>query len=562
MTRAARRAKPAKPALSVVPDEPRPARKPLPHNLDLEASILGGIILRNELLAELEDLETADFYHHPHRVVFDAIRNLQHAGRPIDVTTLEYEIERDGKLEAIGGIAFLGELCLRVPTADNVLAYRDIVARDSRNRKAILALSSALERAYTWAHDPSELIAETAGELERLDASARRSSSEAVPFARAPELEAALEESAQLPWVELSLEDGAPPIARGPTGAYAVIVGWEGSGKSSLVMQLGIVAARSGHAFVYMVTELDRAEAAARIVGLQTGHSWEDAHRGRVPREDRRAALAMPSFVVLTGDDATIENLRRTVEVLRAEAPDRPIVVAIDYLQDVDIEGSDERAKVRAVSRLIRREAKRLRVFAVGVSQTSRDGRKELRSGEALGADTATKGAESSQIERDAYLLLALGNPQKQPDGSIAMDLSVGKGRMRAGDQVYPIIYDGRTGRTRLVGEARSAGDVRKERESERGRKKRETLKRAIVDLVSKSSRALSKAEITRATDGNNAAIADAIKELVRDGLIVHDLRASKGGHAPIWTPAQIAADAAKQAAEIAQAPAQQALPT
>ena len=36
-------------------------RRVLPHNLDAEASILGGILLRNDVLLQLETLEIDDF---------------------------------------------------------------------------------------------------------------------------------------------------------------------------------------------------------------------------------------------------------------------------------------------------------------------------------------------------------------------------------------------------------------------------------------------------------------------------------------------------------------------
>jgi replicative DNA helicase len=123
-------------------------RRVLPHNLDAEASILGGVILRNELLLQLETLEIDDFYHHQHKVVFEAIRNLEATAKPIDVVTLENEIQKKGKLEAIGGIGFLGELALRVPTADNVLAYTEIVKDHSQARKLILASSEISEKGY------------------------------------------------------------------------------------------------------------------------------------------------------------------------------------------------------------------------------------------------------------------------------------------------------------------------------------------------------------------------------------------------------------------------------
>jgi replicative DNA helicase len=109
--------------------------KPLPHNVDAEASILGGLILKPELLALLATLEISDFYHWPHKVIFEAIRNLEASKTPIDVTTIEVEIEKRGKLEAAGGIAYLGELACRVPTVDNVLAYTKIVRDQSMLRR-------------------------------------------------------------------------------------------------------------------------------------------------------------------------------------------------------------------------------------------------------------------------------------------------------------------------------------------------------------------------------------------------------------------------------------------
>src|ERR1043166_5905220 len=105
-----------------------PSKRTLPHSIESEASLLGGIILRNDALSTLADLETEDFYDNRHRVVFQAIRNLEAASRPIDVVTLENEISKVGKLDAIGGVGFIGELALRVPTIDNVETYGKIVA--------------------------------------------------------------------------------------------------------------------------------------------------------------------------------------------------------------------------------------------------------------------------------------------------------------------------------------------------------------------------------------------------------------------------------------------------
>ena len=124
------------------------AGRVLPHNLDAEASVLGGIILRNDVLSQLDTIEVDDFYDHRHKVVFQAIRTLEATAKPIDVVTLEVEIERTGKLDAIGGISFIGELALRVPTADNVVTYAEIVMEKHQARKLMLAAGDILEKGY------------------------------------------------------------------------------------------------------------------------------------------------------------------------------------------------------------------------------------------------------------------------------------------------------------------------------------------------------------------------------------------------------------------------------
>ena len=156
----------------------RPASRPfdvraLPWSKDAEAAILGGVIWRPETLSLVEDLEADDFFDLKHRIVWGAIRNLQAADRPIDVVTVEVEIEKQGKLDAIDGVGFLGELVLICPSPDNITTYRDIVLTHARNRRVQVELASALERAKNWPHDPGEMFAEIVGQLARIETDSR-----------------------------------------------------------------------------------------------------------------------------------------------------------------------------------------------------------------------------------------------------------------------------------------------------------------------------------------------------------------------------------------------------
>src|SRR5688572_344393 len=140
-------------------------RRVLPHDTDAEASILGGVILRNDLLVHLESLEVDDFYELRHQVVWQAVRNLEAAGKPIDIVTLRSEIDKQGKLDAIGGAAFLGELQLRVPTPDNVMAYAEIVSDKHQARKLMLAANEIHEKGYEDGVEVRDYLDEAEGKI-------------------------------------------------------------------------------------------------------------------------------------------------------------------------------------------------------------------------------------------------------------------------------------------------------------------------------------------------------------------------------------------------------------
>lgn len=148
------------------------SRRALPEALTpltAEASVLGGVLVRPAVLDKLAELEVDHFVDYRHKVVFAAMRSLAAAGTPIDHTTLEQEIARGGKLEAVGGIAFLGELAINVPTPDNVLAYAKDVRVAWRNREALLALDKARSAILADFYPAAEVLEETAAELARFN---------------------------------------------------------------------------------------------------------------------------------------------------------------------------------------------------------------------------------------------------------------------------------------------------------------------------------------------------------------------------------------------------------
>jgi hypothetical protein len=360
-----------------------------------------------------------------------------------------------------------------------------------------------------------------------------------------PDLRAYLTAAAKVPWVDLRIADRTT-IATVPVGGIVVLTGASGAGKSSLAIDVAIAHAVDVGPVVYVSTELSHAEVAARIVANRCGLPWDHTLTAGGDTADAVRALDdLGRLVVLADDDATTAHMVAAVEALRLAHPDVPIFVVCDYLQNLrDLEaGRDERSRVSAGAEGMRRAAKEHRFASLIVSQTSRPAGTALRKGEMVGIDTATSGAESSQIERGAYVTLSLGDVRPGPgDGDWQVAMSIGKERFGRGDAVQECVFHGPTGRFRAVGQRIPASEYRAGRDAARDSGAIDTLKLAILAALDRSDAPMSAAGVKACVTGRSAAKSAAVAALLGDGSAVRVLTRKSGGAWPIWTPDRAAA--------------------
>ena len=386
-------------------------------------------------------------------------------------------------------------------------------------------------------------IARTEAEYDRAaaqDADEATPTSDAVPakpiWHRCPDLVDAIMERAGDPWIDINL--ASDEIARVRVGATVVIIGGSGSGKSSLVSCLLVEHAKNIGPAVALSIELPAEELAARIVGQRCDASWEDALRGNVPRADMERVLNLPRLYVLDRRRATIANLERCVDAARKEYPGQPILVAVDYAQLLDSREREARMRVADAFAQIDDVAREKRFVALALSQMSRMSAKRARQGDAIGAESADLGAETAAIERFATLTLSIGMASEREDGSSAVELSVGKARMGKGDRVIPMTYYGRTGLWRVAGEAKTATEVREQRDADKETKARTTAELAMLAAAQQSKLPVTRAQLMDAITGRKATKVTALGILIARGDVIEvNRKQPKTKHWFLMTP-------------------------
>ena len=83
----------------------------MPHDDVAEQSVLGGMLLSKDAIADVvESLRASDFYKPAHETIYEAILSLYGHGSPADAITVADELKKRGELTRVGGASYIHTL--------------------------------------------------------------------------------------------------------------------------------------------------------------------------------------------------------------------------------------------------------------------------------------------------------------------------------------------------------------------------------------------------------------------------------------------------------------------
>jgi len=153
-----------------------------PQNLEAEQSVLGSILLDNEVYAQIEGtLQAEHFYKESHRKLWRACERLFRRNEPMDLVTLTEELRQTGELEAVGSVPYLIGLADSVPTAAYAESYARIVAEKAVLRDLISASGSVMQTAYDQALPLEQILDKAESSIFELSSNKRTHAFEGMP---------------------------------------------------------------------------------------------------------------------------------------------------------------------------------------------------------------------------------------------------------------------------------------------------------------------------------------------------------------------------------------------
>ncbi len=398
---------------------PAPAaydRQP-PQDLQAEQSVLGGMLLSKDAIADVvEVLNGTDFYRPAHQSIYDTILDLYGRGEPADPITVSAELTRSGQLTRIGGTPYLHTLISSVPTAANAGYYAQIVAERAVLRRLIEAGTRIVQLGYGAANDAGDIddVVDRA-QAAVYDITEQRTSEDYVRLEQL--LQGTMDEIdaiASRGGVSLGVPTGFSELDQITNGLQpsqmVTIAARPGVGKSILGLNLARQCSiRGGEASVIFSLEMSKSEITMRLLSAEAKVPLHHMRSGNMSDDDwgrlarRMGEVADAPLYIDDSPNLTMMEIRAKSRRLKQRHNLKLIV--IDYLQ---LMTSGKRVESRQMevsefSRSLKLLAKELDCPVIAISQLNR-GPEQRTDKKPMLSDLRESGA----IEQDSDMVILL----------------------------------------------------------------------------------------------------------------------------------------------------------
>lgn len=358
-------------------------QKVLPHSIDAEQSVLGSLIIDPESINHVAKfLQPSDFYLETHKLVYQAILDLEENGQPVDLLTVTEHLRKEENLEKIGGAAFVASLANVVPTSAHIEYYGRIVEENALLRNLIHLATRISAKGYRGSEDAERLMHEAERMLAELGSrrvSGIFKSLREIIVDCLKNLQQIYEHKGELTGIPTGFKDMDELCSGLQAGDLIIVAARPSMGKTSLGMQIGYHAANQLDRGVAVFSmEMSKEQLVQRILCAEAGVNLHKLRSGMLNEEDwgllvnqGRAMAKVPLYI----DDSAVLTVRQIkAKVRRLQAEKGICLIIIDYLQLMQGGGRVEnrQQEIAEISRSLKGLAKEMEVPVLALAQLSR----------------------------------------------------------------------------------------------------------------------------------------------------------------------------------------------
>ena len=366
--------------------------KKLPANLEAEQSVIGSVLVNNDIIDEISSIiKSNNFFDPAHKKIYELIEDLNNKGMIANPITLKNYLEKNETLSEVGGIDYLVKLTRFSSSIKQAIDYAKIVREMYVKRELILISEDVmLEAKDDNLENPSDKIIEKAEQSLYQLAEKGSFSQSYIKFNQA------LEQTIEMATLAIRNDQGVVGV---PTGLkdldeklgglhksdLVIIAGRPSMGKTALATNIAYFASKKimdnneKSAVAFFSLEMSSEQLSTRILSEQTRIQSNDIRRGRATEEELERYIEasrnindLPLYI----DEPpaiTISALSNRARRLKRLFGLKLIVV--DYIQLIRTHSKKNDGRVQEISEItqgLKALAKELGVPVLALSQLSR----------------------------------------------------------------------------------------------------------------------------------------------------------------------------------------------
>jgi replicative DNA helicase len=394
----------------------------MPQAPEIEKAVLGALMIDKDAYMEICDmLRPESFYEPRNQMVYDAIVRLSVDENPVDVLTVTDKLGKMGKLEEVGGPAYIAELSSKVATSANVEYHAHIVAEKYLSRQMISYVSVIGKKTFDETCDIKDVVQEAESTLfELAQKNMKKDYSVLSPI---------VDRAMEMVKLAHSNKGGITGISTGYFKLDDITCGWQNSdlviiagrpamGKTAFALSLAKnIAADQKIPMAFFSLEMSDVQLANRLMSNACKVEGKKLLSGQLDgpdwlRLDKKIEILKEAPLYIDDTEGlSVMELRTKARRLVREKGVK--LIMIDYLQLMTASGmryNSRQEEVSLISRSLKGLAKELDIPVLALSQLNRG--VEGRVGAEGKRPQLSDLRESGAIEQDADMVVFLHRPE------------------------------------------------------------------------------------------------------------------------------------------------------
>ena len=358
-------------------------KRVLPHSMEAEQSVIGSMIMDREAIVVASELiSSEDFYNKQYGVLFETMCELNDAGSPVDLVTLQNRLQSKDVPPEVSSLEFVRDILSAPLITANIKHYANIVAEKSTLRK-LIRLNEEIANACYGGKESLEYILEDT-EKRVFQLVQKRTTDAYVPIRQVvmnamDKIEAAAKNKGSVTGIPTGFLDLDYRTAGLQPSDLILIAARPSMGTTALMLNLARnVAFKKNLCMAVFSLEMSKEQLVNRMFSMESNVDSQKLRTGQLNDQEweklieSAGVIGKSSLIIDDTPGISIAELRSKCRKYKLEHG--LSVIMIDYLQLMTGSGrTDSRQQeISDISRSLKSLARELSVPVIALSQLSR----------------------------------------------------------------------------------------------------------------------------------------------------------------------------------------------